>query len=104
MKKHLQYLWFDGCRYGEYPVLCEVLHKYVKTQDRILVAGCGNSSLSADMYDVGYKHIINVDISDVVIKQMIEKNKHRENMVFTKMDMTQVRTLYSIHLIKNQHS
>ena len=43
------------CRYGEYPQLCEVLNKYVRTKDHILVAGCGNSTLSADMWNVGYK-------------------------------------------------
>lgn len=42
-------------RYGEYAELCGLLHKYVRPQDNILVAGCGNSTLSADMYKVGYK-------------------------------------------------
>ena len=37
--------------------------------------GCGNANFSADMYDDGYKNITNVDISSVVIKQMIEKNQ-----------------------------
>lgn len=73
--------------YGEYPELCGVLHKYIKPQDKLLVIGCGNSQLSADMYDVGYHKIVNVDISDIVIKQMKEKNKQRAEMEFHKMDV-----------------
>ncbi|KAL4223238.1 Methyltransferase-like protein 13 [Mactra antiquata] len=73
--------------YGEYPQLCGVLHKYVKTQDKILMVGCGNSQLSADMYDVGYHHITNIDISDTAIRQMTEKNQDRSDMKFLKMDV-----------------
>ncbi|XP_053398790.1 eEF1A lysine and N-terminal methyltransferase-like [Mercenaria mercenaria] len=74
--------------YGEYPELCGVLHKYIKPQDNILVVGCGNSQLSADLYDVGYHRIVNVDISDTVIRQMQDKNEHqRPDMKFLKMDV-----------------
>lgn len=41
--------------YGEYPELCGILHKYVKPKDDVLMVGCGNSKLSADLYDVGIK-------------------------------------------------
>lgn len=44
-------------RYGEYPELCGHLHKYIKAQDPVLVVGCGNSKLSADLYDVGYRFV-----------------------------------------------
>ncbi|KAK4317286.1 hypothetical protein Pmani_011625 [Petrolisthes manimaculis] len=60
--------------YGEYAELCGMLHKYVRPQDNILVAGCGNSTLSADMYKVGYKSITNVDNSEVVIRRMEEQH------------------------------
>jgi hypothetical protein len=43
------------CRYGEYPELCGHIHKYIKPKDMILMVGCGNSTLSADLYDVGYR-------------------------------------------------
>lgn len=42
-------------RYGEYPELCGHLHKYIKPKDEVLNVGCGNSKLSMDLYDVGYK-------------------------------------------------
>ncbi|XP_049870997.1 eEF1A lysine and N-terminal methyltransferase homolog [Pectinophora gossypiella] len=72
--------------YGEYLELCAHLHKYIKPKDTILITGCGNSSLSADLYDVGYANITNIDVSEVVIKQMNATNSHRTNMKFIYMD------------------
>lgn len=43
-------------RYGEYPELCGQIHKYVRIKDNVLIVGCGNSKLSADLYDVGYRY------------------------------------------------
>ena len=55
----------------------------------ILILGCGNADFSADLYDDGYQDITNVDISDVVIKQMQEKNKdERPKMKWVVMDIT----------------
>ena len=63
----------------------------MKTGDKILVIGCGNSRLSADLYDIGYHNITNIDISDTVISQMINQNKKkRPDMQFLKMDVTKV--------------
>lgn len=77
--------------YGEYGDLCGLLHKYIKSAEKVLMVGCGNSSLSADMYDVGYKNITNIDISEVVINQMTQKNAEpRPDMKFVKMDMLQM--------------
>lgn len=73
--------------YGEYPELCGVLHKYVKTADNILMIGCGNSVLSENLFDVGHHNITNIDISDVVVRQMTERNKEqRPEMKYLKMD------------------
>ncbi|KFB38679.1 AGAP008472-PA-like protein [Anopheles sinensis] len=75
--------------YGEYPELCGQLHKYIKPKDEILVVGCGNSKLSVDLYDVGFKKITNIDISPVVIKQMQEANRtQRPEMTWCQMDAT----------------
>uniref|UniRef100_A0A1B0DBE5 Methyltransferase domain-containing protein n=1 Tax=Phlebotomus papatasi TaxID=29031 RepID=A0A1B0DBE5_PHLPP len=77
--------------YGEYLELAELLHKYVKPTDEVLMVGCGNSSLSASLYDVGIRKVTNIDISEVVIKQM--KNLHRSqrpDMEFLQMDATQM--------------
>ena len=56
--------------YGEYGELCGILHKYIKPNDDVLMVGCGNSKLSSDLYDVGYKNMVSIDISDKVIDQM----------------------------------
>ncbi|XP_069674155.1 eEF1A lysine and N-terminal methyltransferase homolog isoform X1 [Periplaneta americana] len=73
--------------YGEYPELCGLLHKYIKPKDMILMIGCGNSTLSADLYDVGYRHITNIDISHIVIRQMQDAHgKDRPDMVYQQMD------------------
>ncbi|XP_074987558.1 eEF1A lysine and N-terminal methyltransferase isoform X2 [Caretta caretta] len=43
------------------------------------------------MYDVGYQDIVNVDISEVVINQMRERNAHRRpKMSYLQMDMLQM--------------
>ncbi|XP_048214276.1 eEF1A lysine and N-terminal methyltransferase isoform X1 [Perognathus longimembris pacificus] len=77
--------------YGTYLDLCGVLHKYIKPREKVLVIGCGNSELSEQLYDVGYQDIVNIDISEVVIKQMKERNaSRRPRMSFLKMDMTQM--------------
>jgi len=47
---------------------------------RILILGCGNSTLSEDMYDDGYKNIVNVDYSPVVIENMSTRNRDRPEM------------------------
>lgn len=45
-------------RYGEYENLCDILHKYIKISDKVLMIGCGNSKLSENMYDVGIKKLL----------------------------------------------
>nr|CAI5842659.1 unnamed protein product [Callosobruchus analis] len=73
--------------YGEYLELADNLHKYIKTQDIILITGCGNSTLGHDLYDVGYENITNIDISPVVIRQMLSQDgKDRPNLKYIQMD------------------
>ena len=75
--------------YGEYPQLCGILHKYITPKDSILNVGCGNSRLSADIYDRGIESIVNVDISEGVIARMKETNaKLRPNMKWEVGDVT----------------
>lgn len=52
---NISYIFLLVCRYGEYPELCGHLHKYIKSTDKVLNVGCGNSKLCMDLYDVGYK-------------------------------------------------
>lgn len=42
---------------------------------KILIVGCGNSTLSEDLYEIGYHNITNVDFSEILINQQKEKNR-----------------------------
>ena len=54
--------------------------------------GCGNSKLSEDLYDVGYHSLVNIDISEIVIKQMNARNNiKRPEMKFIKMDLLDMK-------------
>ena len=53
------------------------MRRTIKRTDRMLVIGCGNSEISADLFDNGYTHITNIDFSPLVIEEMIAKNRYR---------------------------
>lgn len=59
---------------------------------QVLVVGCGNSELSEQMYDLGMcEDIVNIDISDAVIRQMRERSAStRPKMSYLLMDMLQM--------------
>ncbi|KFV80129.1 Methyltransferase-like 13, partial [Struthio camelus australis] len=59
---------------------------------QVLVVGCGNSELSEQMYDMGMcEDIVNIDISDAVIRQMQERNaSKRPKMSYLLMDVLQM--------------
>ncbi|XP_058793465.1 eEF1A lysine and N-terminal methyltransferase homolog isoform X2 [Phymastichus coffea] len=77
--------------YGEFPDLSSHLLKYIKPNDNVVIVGCGNSTLGMDLYDNNYKNIINIDLSQVVIKQMLEMNKvKRPDLIFEAMDATKM--------------
>lgn len=52
-----------------------------------MILGCGNAKFSEDLYDAGFHNQWNVDISDVVIQQMKDRNQHRPKMVYEVMDV-----------------
>ena len=53
----------------------------------MLMAGCGNSRLSEDMFEDGFANISNVDISRVVIDQMGDKYKDKPALTFQQMNV-----------------
>lgn len=55
----------------------------------ILHIGSGNSELTVDMYDEGYKSITNIDYNEFIIKQFEEKWKDRKGMVWQVADFQQ---------------
>ncbi|KAJ2899421.1 hypothetical protein IWW38_000995 [Coemansia aciculifera] len=72
-----------------YKQLEPLLSKHIGSKNaRILMLGCGNSTLSGDMYDDGYHNIVNVDYSDVVIDQMRRRSQqHQPKMSWEVMDV-----------------
>ncbi|XP_056619937.1 eEF1A lysine and N-terminal methyltransferase isoform X1 [Triplophysa dalaica] len=76
--------------YGDYNSLCGILHKYIKPRDKVLVVGCGNSELSEQLYDVGYRHLTNIDISETVVSHMNQRNtERRPDLTFQQVDATE---------------
>ena len=59
--------------------LREHLRGHLAPGDRVLVLGCGNSSLAEDLYcdSLGVSHIVSVDISPTVIQHMGAQAAHR---------------------------
>jgi 2-polyprenyl-3-methyl-5-hydroxy-6-metoxy-1,4-benzoquinol methylase len=84
-------IFYVPIRYSDFNDLENVLCKYIKARDEVLIIGCGNSTLSSDLYDTGIEHITNIDLSEKVIKQMKKQNeKRRVNMKWLPMDARQV--------------
>lgn len=52
----------------------------------LLIPGCGNARLGADIYSDGYHNITNIDISSVVIAQMTNLYSKYDEMEFSTMD------------------
>lgn len=78
--------WLEG-----YPVLKGLIAEAAENRFdcRILHVGCGNSLLPEDMYDAGYRDIVNTDISPVAIELMAERNSEsRPEMSWQVMDAT----------------
>jgi hypothetical protein len=60
----------------------------------ILVPGCGNSRLSAAMYDAGFHKIVNVDFNKRVVAEMLRLNvRARPLMRWQVMDITKMQVL-----------
>ena len=59
---------------------------------KILNLGCGNSILSEELYDRGFKNVYNIDISPVVIEQMSLRNSvKRPELKWEVMDVRNMR-------------
>ena len=60
---------------------------------RVLMLGCGDSRFSADLYDAGFPYVTNVDISEVCIETMREREaKRRPEMQWVVADCTDLST------------
>ena len=76
---------FEWCK--SYDDFKGLMRKHVRNSDRILMLGCGNSALSEQMYQDGYRNIVNIDFSPVVIENMKRKCQHLVEMDWLVMDI-----------------
>lgn len=70
-----------------YDEMKHYIREHFSKDARILVPGCGNSAISANMYDDGYKNLVNMDFSPVVIDQMARRYEDRPDMTWHVMDI-----------------
>ena len=77
--------WLDQ---GYGPMLDLILRDVPDQTSRILILGCGNSRLSADLYDHGYHEIVSTDLSRVVIKNQSHKHRDKTGLEWQVLDMT----------------
>jgi SAM-dependent methyltransferase len=73
-----------------FDALKDIILPLARPDSRVLVVGCGNSRLSAQLYDCGVQQITNIDISDVVIAQMKGRYREMDKMTWTRMDVTRL--------------
>lgn len=65
----------------------DIVTEYSKQSHNVLVIGAGNSRMSEEMHDEGYKRITNIDTSMVCIKSMQDKYRDQEGLVYQHMDV-----------------
>ncbi|KAI6200722.1 Methyltransf-11 domain-containing protein [Aphelenchoides besseyi] len=69
--------------YGDYSQLGPILERYIKTSDRILQIGCGNSILAEQLYDNGFRNLTSIDTDAKIIhKQQLKNSDKRPELVF----------------------
>ena len=84
--------------YQRYSGVRDLINQYIKREDIILNVGCGNSRLTEDMFEdgkqfftlfqvnncsmwsLGYTSITNIDISRVVIEQMMGRYRDKPTL------------------------
>ncbi|KAJ8904803.1 hypothetical protein NDN08_001318 [Rhodosorus marinus] len=73
-----------------FPDVEKTIRMYVKPNDRILVVGCGNSELSFQLYEAGFRSITSIDYSDVVISKMQKQYKETPELTWTVADVREL--------------
>lgn len=65
--------------------------KYLQnTQGSAMNLGCGNSAMSSELVTSGFSKVVNIDISDKVIKQMKDKYSSESRLEWEVMDCTKM--------------
>lgn len=69
------------------PGIEKVLQPLVASDAKVLVVGCGNSRLSADVFDNLTQSVTSIDQSQVVVADMKKKYSKKPALVFSQMDV-----------------
>nr|XP_033959613.1 EEF1A lysine methyltransferase 4 isoform X2 [Pseudochaenichthys georgianus] len=72
----------EGCAF--------LIRNSAEVQHHECLQGCGNSSMSGDMYSAGYRSITNIDYSSVCISTMGARYSHCPGMTWQQMDVRQL--------------
>jgi ubiquinone/menaquinone biosynthesis C-methylase UbiE len=83
------YEWFRG-----WQALRHILVKYIPADSRLLNLGCGNSTITEDIYDEygAGMDIENIDFSEICIQNMEERNREkRPSMKWLVMDILDLK-------------
>lgn len=76
--------------YQKWDAIYRELYQIFTGDELVLNIGCGNSEMSADMQETAFKTVVSIDISGVVIDQMIAKYKDNEDLLWFEMDCTKL--------------
>jgi SAM-dependent methyltransferase len=78
--------------YQTYSDLKEIITPYLEKENKILNVGCGNSTMSEEMYNDGYENITNIDFSSKAISQMEERCRVKyPKMIFKIMNVCEMK-------------
>ncbi|XP_076837746.1 EEF1A lysine methyltransferase 4 isoform X1 [Brachyhypopomus gauderio] len=73
--------------FGDFSKFQHLLVQHVGTEESILMLGCGNSSLTWDMYQTGFSFITSVDFSSVCVETMAQRHPHHPGLSWLCMDV-----------------
>eukprot|EP01028_Stygiella_incarcerata_P002158 TRINITY_DN14077_c2_g1_i1.p1 TRINITY_DN14077_c2_g1~~TRINITY_DN14077_c2_g1_i1.p1 ORF type:complete len:198 (+),score=34.82 TRINITY_DN14077_c2_g1_i1:65-658(+) len=79
--------WFQ-----DYSALKAILDTLLKPTHHILQVGCGTSPLCKDLYNAGFRNIMNIDFSPQCISLMKQRYASLEEMKFETMDVRELPT------------
>eukprot|EP01065_Artemidia_motanka_P008841 TRINITY_DN14489_c0_g1_i2.p1 TRINITY_DN14489_c0_g1~~TRINITY_DN14489_c0_g1_i2.p1 ORF type:complete len:225 (+),score=69.62 TRINITY_DN14489_c0_g1_i2:55-675(+) len=75
--------------YQSFPTLRALLKRHIRQGSRIMIAGCGNSTLGEDLYDqASFTDITAVDFSAKAIEFMGVRRGNREGLNYLVQDLT----------------
>ena len=72
--------------YQKWDAINNELNQLFTGDELVLNIGCGNSEMSAEMQKTTFQTVVSIDISGVVINQMIEKYNDNKDLIWFEMD------------------